>query len=112
MSKFVSEVTDGTFEAEVLAAGVPVVVDFWAEWCPPCRALGPILEQIAAEHPELKVVKIDADHNPERTIEHQALALPTMKVLHAGRVVRTIIGAKPKPALLADLAEWLAPVPS
>ena len=100
-------VTDDTFADSVIAAssGRTVLVEFWAEWCPPCRALSPILEQLAAEHPDtLTVVKVNADDNLRTAAEYRALALPTMKLFRDGEVVKTIVGAKPKAALVADLA--------
>lgn len=100
-------VTDDTFEREVLGASGVVVVDFWADWCPPCKMLEPVLEQLAAEHPEVSIVKMDADANPERTIEFGALSLPTLKVFVDGRLDRTIVGAKPRVALERELAQYL-----
>ena len=102
------EVTDETFEDVVLRASGPVLVDFWAEWCPPCRVLTPLLEKIAAEHPDgLTIVKLNADDNPRAAMTYHALSLPTMKVFSGGEVVKTMVGAKPKGALEADLAPWL-----
>ena len=102
------EVTDETFEEVVLRASGPVLVDFWAEWCPPCRVLTPLLEKIAAEHPDgLTIVKLNADDNPRAAMTYHALSLPTMKVFSGGEVVKTMVGAKPKGALEADLAPWL-----
>ncbi len=100
-------VTDETFERDVLQASGPVLVDFWAEWCPPCRLLNPLLEQIAAEHPGLRIVKIDADENPKSAVEYQAMSLPTMKVFRDGKVVQTLVGARPKAALESALAAHL-----
>ena len=103
------EVTDATFEAEVLKAGKPVLVDFWAEWCAPCRRVGPILEQIADEHADkLEIVKLNVDDNPETAMKYQITSIPAMKLYSAGEVVKTVIGAKPKPAIEADLASVLA----
>ncbi|MCU1510109.1 MAG: thioredoxin [Glaciihabitans sp.] len=104
-----TDTTDAAFADDVLSADRTVLVEFWAEWCPPCRALRPILEQIATEHPDtLRVITINADDNEETSLRYQALALPTMKIFRGGEVVKTIIGAKPKAALLAELAPWLA----
>ena len=100
-------VTDATFDREVLEAAGPVLVDFWAEWCPPCRLLNPVLEQLAAEHPGLTIVKLDADENPVTAARYHAMALPTMTVFSGGRPVKTIMGAKPKAALEAELAAFL-----
>jgi len=103
------DVTDATFDTEVLASDKPIMVDFWAEWCGPCRAVSPILDQIAAEHGEkIDIVKLNVDLNPETAMKYQITSIPTMKVFKAGEVVKTVIGAKPKPALEADLAEFLA----
>jgi thioredoxin 1 len=100
--------TDATFDEEVLRSDRPVIVDFWAEWCPPCRAISPILEQLAIEHPDtLKVVKVNADENLISAQTYRALALPTMKVFVGGDVVKTIVGAKPKRALEAELGTYL-----
>lgn len=104
----VATVTDATFDDEVLRSDRPVIVDFWAEWCPPCRAISPILEQLASEHPHtLKVVKVNADENMISAQTYRALALPTMKVFVGGEVVKTIVGAKPKRALEAELGAYL-----
>jgi thioredoxin 1 len=101
-------VTDATFEDAVLTADGTTVVEFWAPWCGPCRALGPILEQLAVEHAaSLSIVKINADENPVSAAAYGALALPLMKVFRNGEVVKTIIGAKPKPALEHDLAAFI-----
>jgi thioredoxin 1 len=102
-------VTDATFEQDVLSNGKTVLVDFWAEWCGPCRAVGPILDQIAAEHADkIEIVKLNVDENPQTAAKYQITSIPAMKVYQGGEVVKTVIGAKPKPALEADLAAYLA----
>ncbi|MBW4032178.1 MAG: thioredoxin [Acidobacteria bacterium] len=103
------DVTDATFQSEVLDSEKTIMVDFWAEWCGPCRAVGPILDQIAAEHSDkLSIVKLNVDDNPETAMKYGITSIPAMKVYRGGEVVKTVIGAKPKPALEADLAEFLA----
>jgi len=103
------DVTDATFEDEVLKSEETILVDFWAEWCGPCRAVSPILDQIAAEHSDkIKVVKLNVDDNPQTAAKYQITSIPAMKVYRGGEVVKTVIGAKPKPALEADLAAFLA----
>ena len=103
------DVTDQNCDTEVLGSEKPIMVDFWAEWCGPCRAVSPILDQIATEHSEkIDVVKLNVDDNPETAMKYQITSIPTMKVFRGGEVVKTVIGAKPKPALEADLQEFLA----
>jgi thioredoxin 1 len=103
------EVTDASFEQDVLKAEKPVLVDFWAAWCAPCRRVAPILEQIQAEHGDkLEIVKLNVDENPETAMRYQVTSIPAMKVYSGGQVVKTVIGAKPKPAIEADLASILA----
>jgi thioredoxin 1 len=102
-------VTDASFEQDVLQSERTVLVDFWAEWCGPCRAVGPILDQIAAEHADaIDIVKLNVDENPQTAAKYQVTSIPAMKVYQGGQVVKTVIGAKPKPALEADLAAYLA----
>lgn len=101
-------VTDQNFTSEVLQSDKPVLVDFWAEWCGPCRMVGPVVEEIANEHADkLSVVKLNIDENPETARAYQVMSIPTMSVFQGGRVVKSIVGAKPKAALLRDLAEFL-----
>ena len=103
------DVTDATFAEEVLNSEKTIMVDFWAEWCGPCRAVSPILDQIAAEHADkIQIVKLNVDDNPQTAMKYQITSIPAMKVYRGGEVVKTVIGAKPKPALEADLAEFLA----
>ena len=101
-------VTDDTFEEEVLKNSKPVIVDYWAEWCGPCRMIAPVLEEIAAEYAEkIEVVKLNVDENPKVAQKYQILAIPTLNVFQNGEVVKQIKGAKPKAALLKDLADFL-----
>jgi thioredoxin 1 len=101
-------VTDETFEAEVLKSDKPVIVDYWAEWCGPCRMVAPILEEIATEYADkLDVVKLNIDENPAVSQRYGIMAIPTMNVFAGGEVVKQIVGAKPKSALLRELADFI-----
>jgi thioredoxin 1 len=101
-------VTDASFETDVLNSSKPVVVDYWAEWCGPCRLVAPILEEIASEHGDtLTVAKLNVDENPRAAASAGVVSIPTLAVYQNGEVVKMIVGAKPKPALLADLADFI-----
>ncbi len=102
-------VTDATFDVDVLKNEKPVVVDYWAEWCGPCRMVAPVLEEIAQEHGDkIDVVKLNIDENPDVAQRYGILAIPTLGVFAGGEVVKQIVGAKPKAALLRELSEYLA----
>ena len=100
-------VTDDTFQAEVLESERPVVVDFWAAWCGPCRVMSPILEELAAERDDLRVVKVDVDHNQRVAAQYGVLSMPTFMVFKHGAPVGQIVGSRPKKRLIADLETFL-----
>ena len=100
-------VTDASFADDVLLSDKPVIVDFWAEWCGPCRMVSPILEELAGEHDEIVVAKLNVDENPSTAAQYGITSIPTMNDYSGGKVVKQIIGAKPKAALLADLSDYL-----
>ncbi len=101
-------VTDADFDALVLKSDKPVLVDFWATWCAPCRQIAPILEEIAADHSDkITIAKLDADHNPVTPAQYRVSSIPTLNLYVNGEVVKSIVGARPKAALLNELADWL-----
>lgn len=102
-------VTDQNFEAEVLKSDKPVLVDFWAEWCGPCRAVGPIVEELAGEQKAvLKVGKLDVDANGQTAMTYNVMSIPTMILFHGGVEVKRLVGAMPKDRIMAQIQPFLA----
>jgi thioredoxin 1 len=106
--KATKAVTDDTFDAEVLKSDKPVLVDFWAPWCGPCLQVAPVLAEISAEHDEITVVKINIDENPRIASSYGVTSIPTLNVYSGGELVKSIVGAKPKPILVRELSNWLS----
>jgi thioredoxin 1 len=99
----INDVTDGTFDVEVLEAETAVLVDFWAPWCGPCRMVAPVLEEINGEREDLRVVKLNVDENQQTAVKYEVLSIPTMILFRDGQMVKKLIGAQPKTRIEAEL---------
>ena len=109
MGDTIDKVSDATFDETVVGSDTPVVVDFWAEWCGPCKMIAPVLEEIADQHPEkLRIVKLNVDDNPETARRYDVMSIPTLLVFKDGEPAKRLVGAKGKGQLLQDLAEFIA----
>jgi len=108
MAQGIQTLTDSTFDEEIAAAGEPVLVDFWAEWCGPCKIIAPVLEEIAGEHDgKLRIAKLNVDDNPNAARRFDVMSIPTLIVFKDGQPAKRLVGAKPKGALLEELSEFL-----
>ena len=109
MSEFVSEVNDQSFSAEVLASSLPVLVDFWAPWCGPCKAVEPVLAALAEQHAGVDFVKLNIDENPVVASRYDVLAIPTAILFEGGEARDTVVGARPRSHYENAWANWLSP---
>jgi thioredoxin 1 len=108
VSDGILKVDDATFDEAVVAASTPVIVDFWAEWCGPCKMIAPTLEEIASEHSgKLAVAKLNVDDNPDTARRFEVMSIPTLLVFKDGAPVKRLVGAKGKGQLMQDLAEFI-----
>ncbi|HQZ34540.1 MAG TPA: thioredoxin [Ilumatobacteraceae bacterium] len=107
MADGIVTLTTSTFDETVASSEVPILVDFWAEWCGPCKMIAPILSEIAAETPGLKIAKLNVDENPDIAMRFNVMSIPTLLVFNQGEVQKRLVGAKGKGQLLQELSEFL-----
>jgi thioredoxin 1 len=108
MAEGISDLTDATFDEEINGAAGPVLVDFWAEWCGPCKMIAPVLEEIAGEQDSLRIAKLNVDDNPDAARRFGVMSIPTMIVFKDGQEAKRLIGAKGKGQMVQELSEFLA----